>query len=693
MRVEDVNEEISGTSEFPLLAMNVSSSSEKEAFNHQNRENQNEFVRFSREKKWKYILQPLVLRTKVANLKRTSLLALSLSITLGVFWLLDSLKDPVFAILVSGNLKKHQPLAKMASVGGTLLLVCMMEIVSHERQKNRKKNTVEEYSSSAFQMKDKDVRDSGGRWTKMNIATLSDKSSDIEYTNNFRDEDFDDANHSSRIPANVFQTVGVAYIFTFSIMAYLMNFHPEMKHYKNEHNNEMDNSNTSNINAPEWHVLGYLQYITIESFGSVSVATFWSFANSTLTLKAAKAFYGFIIAIAQIGAITGSTVATIKGQSIPAFFSYAVLGIVFQTLLMKYYAYRFPDPMKEGEDDIDISVSTTHDTNEVDFEMHLVNVHARQNKRKMKKNRSLQNYQSAIDEDDSPINSKVFMSGVYLIVRHKYLLLILGVSCLYEISLTCLDYEMKLIGLDRFSSQPPIVTDADIMDGTNSGVFVRNHNITESAPADHGNTTFAIFMGRYGQLTNIFSLLLSYYGFPYFMSKYGLNTTLRIFPTFLVVVTILAYLALPMNLPVLFVSMSVLKAMTYSINDPAKEILYIPTSATIKFKAKFWIDVVGARFAKAIGSSLNSYAGTAERIVQYGSIPSVISAVALWVISYAIGMEFDTLLENGEVVGNEEEVDNRYILNKIGNDAEDLDELSNEGDSDGGENDEGREYR
>jgi AAA family ATP:ADP antiporter len=110
-----------------------------------------------------------------------------------------------------------------------------------------------------------------------------------------------------------------------------------------------------------------------------------------------------------------------------------------------------------------------------------------------------------------------------------------------------------------------------------------------------------------------------------------------------------------MNLPVLFVSMSLLKALTYSINDPAKEILYIPTSNAVKFKAKFWIDVVGARVAKAIGSSINTYAGTAERIVTYGSLPSVITAITLWVVCFSVGMEFDGLLENNYIIGIEED--------------------------------------
>jgi AAA family ATP:ADP antiporter len=51
---------------------------------------------------------------------------------------------------------------------------------------------------------------------------------------------------------------------------------------------------------------------------------------------------------------------------------------------------------------------------------------------------------------------------------------------------------------------------------------------------------------------------------------------------------------------VLFMLLSVLKAITFSLNEPVKELLYMPTSEAIKFKVKAWIDVFGARCAKAV---------------------------------------------------------------------------------------------
>ena len=47
-------------------------------------------------------------------------------------------------------------------------------------------------------------------------------------------------------------------------------------------------------------------------------------------------------------------------------------------------------------------------------------------------------------------DNKPAPSGLFCILRHNYLIYILAVSCLYKISLTCLDYEMYLVSLSRF---------------------------------------------------------------------------------------------------------------------------------------------------------------------------------------------------------------------------------------------------
>ena len=50
--------------------------------------------------------------------------------------------------------------------------------------------------------------------------------------------------------------------------------------------------------------------------------------------------------------------------------------------------------------------------------------------------------------------------------------------------------------------------------------------------------------------------------------------------------------------------MLLLKGFSYCLNNPCKEILYQPTSSSVKFKAKSWIDIFGQRGSKALGLAL-----------------------------------------------------------------------------------------
>jgi len=571
---------------------------------------------------------------------RPILLGLSLSVTLATFWLLDSVKDPLFAALVDGNLSHHQPRAKICSVLGTLCIVIAMEVVGNRRKQRYAQRHVTE----------QEIMDGGGNWSKMNVAD--------SLSGGYEADGYDDGEESgTRIPSSIFRTVGGAYFAAFAIAAIILSRYTEP---------ETSAGSTEPPLRIEWRALGYVVYLLVESYGSITVACFWAYANSTLTVTAAERYYGTIVALAQLGAIGGSTVAASKTKDsggvsdVAPLFGVACVGVLLQVAITGAYARLFPRPMKPEDDDMTAAADGDADIASFD--------HMKILPRGRKATSTSSGAPNGSLDDDAPIKGTrdkcetttgctamlhkmatyPALSGLYLILKHKYVLLILGVSCLYEISLTCLDYEMKLIGLDRFGE------DSLRNDASETSASVA---LEAAAPGFHSYiaNTFAQFMGRYGQLTNVLSLILSFFAFPYLMKTRGLRSTLRIFPSLLVFVSILTYMALPMNLPVLFVSVSLLKAMTYSINDPAKEILYIPTSDAIKFRAKFWIDVVGARIAKALASSINTYAGSADRIIKYGTIPSVVTSLGLFAVCYWVGIEFDGLLERGQVVGSGDE--------------------------------------
>ena len=436
-------------------------------------------------------------------------LGVGLFLVLFPFWLLDSLKDPLLSTLTL-NLERHQPPAKLVSVGTTLALVCLLEYIAHERREQlKKKQQGKDRESLIFRQAEssaEDVLDGGGTWTRMNFGDSSESEGD------------------TGVPSTIFASIGIPYCITFGVMAYLLQFHALAK----------PRTALLESGLTYWHLLGYIIYAAIESYGSLAVAAFWSYTNSTLSLEQAEAFYGPIIAIAQLGAIAGSTMVTINVYDHVTLVVVACLVMILHIVVMHLYMQRYtpsqPRPVlpPEREEPLHLQKLTWRG--------------------REKSSRRLP-----------------WLTGIYLILEHNYVLLILGASCLYDVSLTCLNYQMTLLGWDR-------------------------HGASDLDPA---GMSFTRFMGRYGQLVNVSSLILSSVVFPFLMRKLGLRQTLRLFPTLLLIVNLIAFIALPGNLSVLFLSLSLLKAMTYSIHDPSTEILYLPTAPQIKFQAKFWIDIVG----------------------------------------------------------------------------------------------------
>ena len=501
-------------------------------------------------------------------------LGASLCLILFAFWMLDSLKDPIFGVLVNGNLKRHQPIAKLVSVASTLALVLFLEFLSSARKERRRR------LESMQQQSNESVLDEGGTWSRIG----------------FQDDDDPPETQNSNAESTSLVYILICYAIVFASISRVLPFHPKYAHPETY---EIDDGLTS------WYFVGYFIYATIESFGSLAVASFWSFTNTTLSLEDAAKYYGPIIAIAQLGAVGGSTMVT-TSYADTTLILLSSLVILLHLVVMNLYTRRFRPT------NIQAIVAADEDLSEVVEPFGASSQSRRQ---------SIQSLVSATASQQEPSS---LWSGIHLILRHNYVLLLLGVSCLYEVSLTCLDYQMKLIGYKRF----------------------------ENADHDEG-LTFTEFMGHYGQFVNATSLLLSLFGFNFFIRRLGLRYTLRLFPTLLLIATVVAFGALPGNLYVLFISMSLLKAMTYSIHDPSKELLYLPTSNTIKFKAKFWIDIVGARVAKAIGSTINTYAGSVDRSVSVGSMPSLFTAMLLWAVCYRAGIDFDNFVASGKIVGLE----------------------------------------
>jgi AAA family ATP:ADP antiporter len=404
----------------------------------------------------------------------------------------------------------------------------------------------------------------------------------------------------------------------------------------------------SHTSSRVFHLLGFVSYTAVESYGSLMVALFWSFTNSTVDLELAKGAYGLIICFAQVGAIIGSTLATRASTiGIPVLYMTAAMIVLIVGLSIKLYFLLFKSRR------IDSKRSRVRSSSEQidDADEYAVSV-AQMN--------TDQSEPTAVPTRSIFSIFGGFYEGIQLISNYKYTWYLLGVSTLYEIVLTVLDYEFKLSGA-HYSAATVSLPD------TLAALAVVEHPTSAEA-----QDKFAQLLGQFGQVTNLrmcsqfifiyfmlrsllssiysVALAISVFGFSFVVKRLGVKSTLLIFPFLLFAGVVVNNLVA--NMWVLFIVLSTLKAVTFSLNEPVKELLYMPTSEAIKFKAKAWIDVFGARCAKALGSYITSQSGgDLQKLREVSEIPVLVITLGYILLVWAIGVDFDWLVTTKHIVG------------------------------------------
>jgi len=155
------------------------------------------------------------------------------------------------------------------------------------------------------------------------------------------------------------------------------------------------------------------------------------------------------------------------------------------------------------------------------------------------------------------------LQGARLVFRSPYLLSVAAIVGLYEIVSTTMDFQFT-------------ATIAHYLEGDAVG-----RQIT---------TVYAI--------TNALALVVQLFFTSFVMTRFGVGVALLVLP-----VAVLGGSAAFLALPILFVGSSlnaVDNTFSYSINQSAKEALYVPTTREEKYNAKAFIDMFVQRFAKAL---------------------------------------------------------------------------------------------
>jgi AAA family ATP:ADP antiporter len=206
------------------------------------------------------------------------------------------------------------------------------------------------------------------------------------------------------------------------------------------------------------------------------------------------------------------------------------------------------------------------------------------------------------------------IEGLRLLFSQPYLLGILGVATLYEIIGTILDYQMKFIADETYQSVEKVTQ----------------------------------FLGTFGQSVNLLSLLFALVGTSFFIRRFGLTFCMVAFP--ITIGAAVCYVFFHPSLWALFGAMVAIKGLSYALNNPCKEIMYIPTSKDVKFKAKGWIDVFGGRSAKASGSGINAFFTSMADLMFYGSIISL-GIIGVWImVALYVGRKNEKLIQDGSII-------------------------------------------
>lgn len=408
-----------------------------------------------------------------------------------------------------------------------------------------------------------------------------------------------------------------------------------------------DDIGLANKYQSEDRYLGWVSYCAIESFGSVMVSLFWSFANSNISLETAKASYGVMVATAQLGSILGPAIVNGYAQTWGLANCY-LLGscsmLLLQGTMYMYIAlYGTAEQRVKEQEEADEAEHGTPPPKKKD--------------------------------------KAGILEGLYLFWEYNYVKGIFAISCLFMVEVTIVDFTLKVLAQEYFSEEHPCeITNPDCYNAE-TGEF----GLTEEAI-----NSLASFMGLFGVATNSLSFLFSLLGTSAVIRYLGLRITLLLFPS-LCLITIIIVRLRP-TLYVVFFAMIVLKALSYALNNPTKEILYQPTNSSVRYKAKSWIDIFGARGSKALGSVVtNAFSDSAEVLVANGSLVGMaVASFLIWNARF-MGKTFEEYTESGYIVGEDSNPESKNLEMAISQNENDDTSCAIHEDDEVGEEEEGQE--
>ena len=365
------------------------------------------------------------------------------------------------------------------------------------------------------------------------------------------------------------------------------------------------------IQSPD-RIFGWVVYFFFEGFNPFVVSLFWSFSHSITSPTAAKGNYPIMVAASKLGGIVSTALAVWwlmrtdgSGMSLATdtynhqvLFYAASLLVLLVPVLMYIMLVWVPGRYLHGYEAV-YKFERKHDELErVAAAPHRGFIHA------IKRN----------------------FDGLIMLVRYPYVMGLFGVVFFWELINVFINFERVAAASEAALSM--------------------SHKTALLLSQDFWVHTVGLFVTLIGTRAIIEIL--------------GERKALLLVPTVTGVLLVYYLVAQTLTTSAAATSIGVayilLKALNYAFAAPLRESLYIPTTKSVKFKSKSWIDSFGTKFAKSLGATYVGFSGNLLIVSKFfADCWFFAGIIGLWmVVAHLLGRRYELAVLRNEVIGTED---------------------------------------
>jgi len=354
-----------------------------------------------------------------------------------------------------------------------------------------------------------------------------------------------------------------------------------------------------NVNPSSDRLFGWIFYFILEGYSPFVVSVFWAFLNSVSSPEDAKNSYPVIVAGSKIGGILTALLAWYMLSNCTIFngFSLCNHDVVAHQVLMGIVAGML----------LCVPIFLKLLIRYVPGQY----LHGYEAVYQLEKKQQW--------EEKSPKTS--MLSGIKLLIESRYILGIFGLVFFYETLNVVLNFQR--IGL------------------------------LKQASTSMANLTASMFWQRF--LMHLGGMFISFFGTQWLFNRFRIGYCLMAVPLFISLLLLFFVMTYSAD-TILYVFIG-LGTINYSLSSPLRELLYIPATKDMKFKAKAWIDTFGTKFSKGFGSLFANVVAIVTTNVRFASMMYVgffSSLMFLWfVASWLLGKKYEKAIKNNEIIGAE----------------------------------------